>query len=137
NREADVQYPNAGFFFPFEGTKLREVSIEQGLFSNESTRVFTHTRPALQFPNLTERELIEMKNTFVLYVKLPEAYHEFIKRSETDDAIGHALRTCLLAIFESCVWKNEGWFQDDGRMEINLKELEALMQPGPMLGPDP
>lgn len=128
NRKAGAQYPNCQFFFPFEGTKLREISIEEGFFKPGKDEVYLRDRPVLTFKNLSAEELIEMRNVFVLYIKLPKAYVPFITRSEKQDVLGKKIRNRLLAIYENTVWKNDGWFVDDGNQDKYLAELNDLLQ---------
>jgi len=130
NRKAGVQYPLVGFFYPFEGTKLREVSIKEGFFDpkDKTTMIYRNDKPALHFKNLSEEQLIEMKKVFVLYIKLPEIYESFIKRSETRDEIGGELRKKLLEIYDKTVWENDGWYIDDGLQDKYLKELNQILQ---------
>lgn len=129
NRKAKAQYPNLGFFYPFEGTKLREVSIKDGLFDPEDKEriVYRHDKPALHFDNLSEEELIEMRNTFVLYVKLPKCYEPFVRQSENQNDLGVKLRKKLLEIYEKTVWSNNGWYIDGGLEDSYLKELKELL----------
>ncbi|MFC2070888.1 B12-binding domain-containing radical SAM protein [Chloroflexota bacterium] len=130
NQKANAQYPNVTFFYPFEGTKLREISIDEGFFNPEApeTIVFERDRPALHFEKLSEQELIEMRNVFVLYVKLPEEYQTFIRRSETLDAVGRELRKKLLDIYDNTVWDNDGWYADDSLKSSYLQELREIIQ---------
>ena len=129
NRKANVQYPNIGFFYPFEGTELREVSIKEGLFNPEDEEhiIYQRNKPALHFDNLTERELIEMRNVFVLYVKLPGCYEPFIRRSENQDDLGIKLRKKLLEIYDRTVWANDGWYIDDDLEDRYLRELNEML----------
>lgn len=128
NRKANVQYPNANFFYPFEGTELRDISIKEGFFDPEDQEriVYERNKPALRFANLSERELIEMQRAFVLYIKLPECYEPFIRRSETPDSLGNRLRKKLLEIYDKTVWNNDGWYIDDGLRDNYLKELNEI-----------
>lgn len=130
NQKANAQYPNAGFFYPFEGTELREISIKEGFFDpeNQGTTIYERDKPALRFDNLGEKELIEMRNVFVLYVKLPEEYEPFIRRSEALDTVGRELRKKLLEIYDNTVWKNDGWYIDDGFRDNYLEELNGTLQ---------
>jgi hypothetical protein len=75
---------------------------------------------------LNEKQLIEMRNVFVLYVKLPKIYKTFIERSETQDTIGIKIRKKLLEIYDKTVWKNDGWFVDDGFEGYYLKDLATI-----------
>lgn len=127
-KKAEVQYPNAGFFYPFEGTELRQTAIEHGFFDpNDSGRsVYRRDRPALKFGEFSEEELIEMRNVLVLYVKLPKFYESFIKRSEISDATGMQLRKILLKIYDHTVWANDGWYRDDGKTGAYLEALNGI-----------
>ncbi len=131
NREAEGQYPFIHFFYPFHGTPLRDVAIKEGLWDPDGVdknNVYERDLPALRFKNLTEDELVQMRKAFVLYVKLPEAYHGFIKRSETPDKTGTLLRGKLLDIYDNTVWDNEGWYKDDGRTEEYLLSLSDVLE---------
>ena len=129
NKKADVQYPTINFFYPFEGTKIREISIGENFFDPEDkTTALYQRRPALHFDNLSERELIEMRNAFVLHVKFPKCYKPFIRRSENQDALGIELRKKLLTIYEKTVWSNDGWYIDDGLKRNYLRELDELIE---------
>ena len=113
NRDANVQYPNTTFFYPFEGTKLREIAIKEGFFNpdgNDKDTLFQHDKPALHFKNLSENDLIAMRTAFNLYVKLPKFYYIYIRRSEVLDKIGQLLRIILTKIYKKTVFINDGWF---------------------------
>jgi len=129
NRKAEVQYPNIGFFYPFEGTVLRDISIKEGFFDSESkeTIVYRHDRPNLKFNNLSESELIQMRNVFVLYVKLPSFYEIFIRRSECLDGLGTELRKKLLEIYDNTVFNNNGWYRDNGFKNRYVRELSEIL----------
>lgn len=128
NKRANVQYPNISFFYPFEGTLLREISIKEGFFdsNNKDTIVYRRNKPALNFDELSAEELLQMCNVFVLYVKLPKDYEQFIRRSEKQDEIGIKLRKKLSGIYDKTVWKNNGWYKDDGLHNTYLRELNEL-----------
>jgi len=129
NLIADAQSPMIGFFYPFEKTKLREISIENGFFdpTNEEEHPWIMGTPNLHFPNLTDEELVQMRLVFTLYVKLPKVYWKYIERSERYDETGKKLRTLLLKVFDDTVWDNDGWYADDGNQETYLKELDKHM----------
>lgn len=128
NRKAGVQYPSINFFYPFEDTELRDISIKAGFFDPEDKKTMVYNRkPTLHFADLSENELIEMRNVFVLFVKLPEEYRPFIKRSENMDDLGRALRKKILEIYEKTVWVNDGWYVDDGLKGRYLMELGGLI----------
>ncbi len=129
NREADIQYPYIGFFFPFEGTELRALAIKEGLFDPEEkdkAKVYLRDRPSLSFANVSEQQLIEWRNVFVLYVKLPEIYEKYILRSETKDEIGLKLRKKILEIYDQTVWSNNGWYKEEN-VDQSIQELDWIM----------
>ena len=128
NRRANVQYPDIGFFYPFDGTKLREISIREGFFdpNDEARQVYQRNKPALRFPDLSEGALIEMTNVFVLYVKLPECYEPFIERSEKQDELGIGLRKKLLEIYDKTVFSNNGWYDDGGLEDMYIDQLNKI-----------
>jgi len=131
NRSAKVQYPSIGFFFPFEGTELRRISIEGGFFDpNDHERTYRHDRPALKFTDLSEQELIEMRNVFVLYVKLPKSLWPFIRRSEQLDQCGNTLRLELLDFYDHTVWSNDGFYRGEENPQELRQRLEALYPAG-------
>ncbi len=129
-KKSDAQYPCPGFFFPFDGTELRERSIKEGFFDPEDEEkcVYKRDKPALKFENLSESELIEMRNVFVLYVKLPKCYEPYIKRSENQDDLGIKLRKRLLEIYDKTVWGNDGWYIDEGFEDKYLRDLNNLLK---------
>ena len=129
NRRANVQYPDVGFFYPFDGTKLREIAIKEGFFDEEDEKkaVYIRNAPALHFKDLTEAQLIEMSKTFVLYVKLPKEFHAYIERSEKNDKIGMLLRRRLLEIYEKTVFDNNGWYSDDNKQAEYIAGLQGIL----------
>ncbi|MBF0456637.1 MAG: B12-binding domain-containing radical SAM protein [Nitrospirae bacterium] len=132
NRDADVNYPVAGFFYPYESTLLREISIREGFYKPlmDESKICRSNVPALEFSNLTEEELIEMRNVFTLYIKLPKTFIPYIKRSEKMDDVGKKVRVFLFDIFDRLVFCNNGWYKDDGNEAVYLAELEKIASSG-------
>jgi len=128
-KKADVQYPACGFFYPFEGTELRQIAINEGFFDpgDKQKDIYLRNKPFLNFDEFNEEELVEMRNVFVLYVKLPDCYKPFIKRSEKNDDLGVKLRKKLLKIYDKTVWANNGWYIDDGLKGSYLRELKEML----------
>ena len=129
-RKANVHYVDIGFFFPFEGTKLRNIAIEEGFYdlNDKKRQVFRWDLPALKFKNLSDDDLIAMREVFVLYVKLPVCYELYIRRSETQDQLGTLLRKKIISIYDKTVYENDCWFVDDGNEQRYLEELAAICQ---------
>lgn len=67
NRMAEIEAPNIGFFYPLEGTMLKEVAIQNGFYPKE--KQFEWDRPALEFDNLSEQELMDYRTNFVSMVR--------------------------------------------------------------------
>ena len=112
NRAAGVKYPTVSFFYPFMGTKLREIAIENNFYDPEMDKTNPNMKiasPSLKFDNLSEEQLKEMYSVFALYVRLPEKYHKDIQRSETLDDTGKQLRKNLIEIYDNTIWKNIQW----------------------------
>ena len=128
-KKANVQYPIATFFFPFEKTELREISIKEGFYNpdDEEYNVYKSDFPALHFDCLTKDELIQMRKVFVLYSKLPNVYKKYIKRSEKLDPVGKRLRIKMVDIYKNTVWKNDGWYNDNNRQVQYIRELEMII----------
>ena len=128
-RKVDVQYPCPGFFYPFEGTELRETAVNGGFFDPDDKKQVVYRRdwPSLHFEEFNDEELIQICNVFLLYVKLPAHYEPFIRRSEKRDRMGVQLRKKLLEIYDRTVFANDGWYSDDGLEDIDLKELNKII----------
>ena len=128
---AGVKYPTVSFFYPFMGTKLREVAIENNFYRAEMDQANPNMKigtPSLVFDEFSGEQLKEMFSVFALYVKLPGYYHVYIKRSEETDEVGVKLRSKLIEIYDNTVWKdNRGSFVDDSKSRVYLEELEEIM----------
>jgi len=126
-RRAGVRYPCVNFFFPFEQTELREIAIKNSFYDPEREKVYQTDYPALPFQSLTSDELVQMRNVFNLYVKLPVIYHSYIKRSESADDVGKLLREKILTIYDETVWANDGWFAENSKTGFYLSELSGIL----------
>lgn len=113
NRKADAMVPNAGFFFPFEGTKLRELSIKEGFYNPDAFSIYKRDEPALNLPSLSKEELYSLRKNFVLYVKLPKVFYPFINRAERNDETGKTIFSILAQIYKKYVLENGGFFSMD------------------------
>jgi len=117
------------FFLSFYRDAVKAVIYRRGFFDPncKETAVSESAVPALHFPNLARDELVEMRNTLVLHVKLPDYYEPYIIRSERCDNLGTRLRSKLLEIFDKTVFPNNGWFVDDGLKGSYLFELDEIL----------
>ncbi len=123
NRQAKVRYPNVGFFYPLEGTTLRDIAINNGFFSPECRQVFTNDQPNLSFSTMTREELIALRERFLLYIKFPKKFWKFIELSEQPTLIGRKLTTKLFEIYETNILAKSGfWESEDDQMLIDQLE---------------
>ena len=110
NRNANVMVPNVGFFFPFEGTKLRELCINEKFYDPNSPHIYAHGVPALTLPGISREELVGLHKTFVLYCKLPRFLFPIIERAERNDEIGNEIFSYLADIYKKYVMESSGFF---------------------------
>lgn len=127
NKKSEVRYPNAGFFFPLEKTELREIAIKNGFFDENSDAVFQNDRPVLTFPDISQQELVKLRERFVLYIKMPHSFYKYIERSEKDDEIGKKLTEELYKIYDECVFAHDGVWDDNGKTETYKNVLESII----------
>lgn len=127
NRRAEVRYPNVVFFFPLEGTHLREVAVSNGFFDPQSETVFMQDEPALTLPGITRQSLMALQQRFALYVKLPRQFFPYIERSEMPDETGRRLTEALFAIFDRGVFLNDGYWDEGIDIPSHLNALEEIL----------
>ena len=127
NRKINPSAPNVGFFFPFHGTKLRELSIREGFYHPDSFPVYRRDEPALNLPSLPKEELRGLRKTFVLYVKFPKPLYPLIRRAEKDDETGRTIFSLLAEIYNKHVLEKGGSFSMDvGQMGKGAQLDEML-----------
>lgn len=126
NKRAEVHYPNAGFFFPLDGTELRDIAIKNNFFDGDPAATFKNDRPTLRFPDITAEELIALRERFVLYIKMPYEFYPFIERSEKHDIIGQQLTELLYQIYDEAVFTNDGVWDDGGKLPQYLNCLRVI-----------
>lgn len=127
NRKANPQVPQIGFFFPFKKTHLRKIAIKNGFYNPNKEKIYDPSKPALEFKNLTQKELVMLKKRFVLYVKLPKKFWPYIERSEKLDVVGKELGEKLNEIFNETVFAHDHCFDDNGKLNIYLSELSKIV----------
>jgi len=127
NKEAKVRVPNAGFFYPLEGTELRDIAIKEGFFDVDFDIGFHRDKPSLTFKDISSEELIKLFERFVLYIKMPETFYKYIKLSEASNEVGKRLTEELYKIYEECVLLQDGYWNDNGKTEQYIKRLESIV----------
>jgi len=128
NRKAEVRYPTASFFFPFEKTELREIAIKNGFFDGDKNAMYLQDKPTLTFKDISTEELIALRERFVLYIKMPKVFYKYIELSEKNDAVGRDLTEELYRIYEECVFANNGIWDDHGRQDEYMGRLNDIIE---------
>jgi len=110
-REARVSAPNLGFVYPFKGTKLRELVINQGLFDKDTeinnSPQYSRDYPAIKNSNISEEEYRGIYRTFLFYCKFPEKYYNDIRIAESFDLKGNTMYKKLKDLyFEKNLFNN-------------------------------
>lgn len=82
NRLCNVDSVSMSIFMPYEGTPLRDVCIQNGLFDPRNEIPGDGTAPVIRNPDLTDDELMGLYNTFALYVKAPKSMYSQIALAE-------------------------------------------------------
>ena len=97
-RECNADAPSPGFFYPFKGTKLRDLCMKEGLFDPMAT--YHRDEPALLLPVISREEMIGLYKTFALYMKFPEWIFPVIKVAENDETVFRALSRLYKMLYQ-------------------------------------
>jgi hypothetical protein len=127
NRKSEVAYPDVSFFFPYEGTELFKVCIDNGFWIPDPNAAFRSDKPALLNATISAEELIAIRDRFVFYVKLPTDFWPYIRRSETLDYIGAQLTTGLYQIYQNTIFSNIGRMPKDYYIQADISFLENII----------
>ncbi|MCL0045710.1 B12-binding domain-containing radical SAM protein [Nitrospinaceae bacterium] len=127
NKAAGVQDPSVNFWYPLEGTGLRDIAIEEGFY--EPAEYYTsldYTRPYVTLPDLSDEEMRALKKCLHLYIKLPYEFFKYIQRTESGDEFGQKLFAELLDIHERNVLDNNGLWDENIDIKAEIKALNDL-----------
>ena len=144
NRELNPTSATVTFFHPYRGAPLRSLCVERGYIPpNQGKHEDVYrSESQLIMPQITKEELRNLMSSFQLYMKLPEKYHDLIRKQEdTSSEESKEIREkILLPLFKKIQdseskWdfrkKYEWWTSDvDGREEINAKVKLPHTKPG-------
>ena len=97
-RECNADAQSPGFFYPFKGTKLRDLCMKEGLFDPMAT--YHRDEPALLLPVISREEMIGLYKTFALYMKFPEWIFPVIKVAENDETVFRALSRLYKMLYQ-------------------------------------
>ena len=144
NRKLNPTSATVTFFHPYRGAPLRPECIERGLIPENHGKhedVY-RSESQLVMSQITKQELKNLMQSFQLYMKLPEKYHDLIKMQEDTSKFASKLirEKILLPEFkkiqdEESRWdfrKSEEWWTSeiDGRQEVNAKVKLPATKPG-------
>ena len=91
NRSLTFDSVNASPFAPFHGTDLHRVCVEKGLIEADHMPGSLMSDFALDQPQLSRKEVLGLRRTFPLYVRLPEQEWPLIQRAEQEDDEGNRI----------------------------------------------
>jgi anaerobic magnesium-protoporphyrin IX monomethyl ester cyclase len=127
NRKAGVQDPSVNFWYPLEGTGLRDLAIDEGFYKPEEFfGSFDYGRPYVTLPDLSDKEMRGLKKCLHLYIKLPYEFFKYIQRTENEDEFGKKLFAELLDIYERNVLDNNGLWDENVDIKAEIKSLNDL-----------
>lgn len=101
NRKAEVKVPNTTFFFPLDGTELKQIAIDNKFYEEDTKRVYEQEKPSLKLNTISTKELIALRERFLLYVKLPKEYYPLIRESEKETKCGKMITKELFTIYKN------------------------------------
>lgn len=96
NRLCNVDSVSMSIFMPYEGTPLRDVCIEHGLYDPNNEILGDGTTPVIRNPHLSDEELMGLYNTFALYVRAPKSVYPQIEIAEGSTSEALQLRKQLM-----------------------------------------
>jgi radical SAM superfamily enzyme YgiQ (UPF0313 family) len=91
NRHLTFDSVNASPFAPFHGTDLQKLCVERGLIEADHMPGSLMSDFALDQPQLSRTEVLGLRRTFPLYVRLPEEEWPLIQRAEREDDEGNRI----------------------------------------------
>ena len=99
NRECKVGSLSLNIFIPYEGTKLRELCINEKLLDLTKEIKGDGTYPIVKNPYLSDERLLELYNTFTLYVQLPKEVYPVINVAASNTNFSKQLRKELFNLY--------------------------------------
>ena len=89
NRQFKSDDTSCSILVPFHGTELRRVAEQKGYIDKDSIFTISNTSEdsVLNMPQWPKQDIINLRNTFAMYVKFPKNRWPEIKLAETDKEI--------------------------------------------------
>jgi|SRR3989344_3511162 len=88
------------FFYPFKGTPLRDLCLEEGFIEESETRFRPTVNTILNMPQISYIELQSIKKVIPIYLRTPEFLWPIIKECENGSLFGKTLYFTLINFFE-------------------------------------
>lgn len=94
NRYFKSDDANCSLLVPFHGTEIRRVAEEKGYVDKDSIFSISNTSEdsVLNMPQWEKKDMINLRNTFAMYIKFPKNRWPEIKIAETDKEMHTKLR---------------------------------------------
>ena len=89
NRQFKSDDTSCSILVPFHGTELRRVAEQKGYIEKDSIFTISNTSEdsVLNMPQWPKEDIINLRNTFAMYVKFPKDRWPEIKLAETNKEI--------------------------------------------------
>jgi anaerobic magnesium-protoporphyrin IX monomethyl ester cyclase len=84
NRQCNPDAANVNFLYPYKGTQIYDVCVDNDFFSPKTIVNSGGVRmdPVLDLPQISKEALKGLQRTFLFYVRFPENYFSTIRRAE-------------------------------------------------------
>jgi anaerobic magnesium-protoporphyrin IX monomethyl ester cyclase len=131
NRQITFDSVNANPFAPFHGTDLQAYCIKKGYVEADHTPGSLLSDGALEQPQLSQEEVLGLRKTFALYVRLPKEKWPLIERAEKDDEEGNRIYDELRQDYEKEYFHKGGdeeqnWQEDAQMLESEVSKIGAI-----------
>ena len=100
NRQAQPVTCAINIFYPYQGTRLREVCTEFGLIEKNPIIADIQSDSVLHMPQISREEILALRKTFLLYIKLPRCLRFLIRLSEFENGVSRMLFKFLIKVMQ-------------------------------------
>lgn len=100
NRQAKPITCTINIFYPYHGTKLRDLCLDLGFIDEKIKMVNLQAESVLMMPWITREEILALRKTFLLYVKLPYLLYPLIRLSEFNNRVSNILFKILIKLMQ-------------------------------------
>ncbi|MCK5342541.1 MAG: B12-binding domain-containing radical SAM protein [Candidatus Heimdallarchaeota archaeon] len=91
NREVNAASHGCYLFQPYRGTWLHQYAVDKGYWPAGKLAADFFLNPSLTMPTMSKEEILGLRKTFPLYIKLPKSEWSQIERAEKNDAEGRKI----------------------------------------------